>query len=358
MALAAVRDLRELRAPSTLEELAAYEVDLLSEFVLARASAGVGDSTIQQDLRNLEQLRGWLDKPLWEMRPADADNYFGRVLRASRPGTRTKKAAALAVFFQFLGLRHKTEIYNLTGHVVECPLDELNRPRTSVDPQIRVPPSDTEIGTLFTGWRQEMATCRKFATVARNYAVARLITDVGLRINEVRMLDLTDVRWDLGRFGKLHVRHGKGSKRRGPKQRIVPLINGADATLRWFIQDVWGHFDEDHERPGAPLFPSERKNGDGTARRVGDNILRRSLIEATGRHLPAWAGRVTPHVLRHFCASQLYQSGMDLIAIQALMGHSWAATTQRYIHVQKTHIEDAWINGQQRAARRWEGLAR
>jgi hypothetical protein len=34
---------------------------------------------------------------------------------------------------------------------------------------------------------------------------------------------------------------------------MVPLINGADRTLRWFIEDVWGHFD-DHTRPDAPLF--------------------------------------------------------------------------------------------------------
>jgi hypothetical protein len=42
------------------------------------------------------------------------------------------------------------------------------------------------------------------------------------------MLDLDDVRWELGRFGKLNVRHGKGARRRGPKPRLVPLINGAD----------------------------------------------------------------------------------------------------------------------------------
>jgi integrase len=136
--------------------------------------------------------------------------------------------------------------------------------------------------------------------------VARLLGDVGLRINEARMLDLADVRWDLGRFGKLNVRHGKGSKRRGPKQRIVPLINGADVVLRWFIQDVWACFDDDHAPPGAPLFPSERKKDDGSAARVGDDILRRSLAEATERHLPLWTGKLTPHVLRHYAASQLY----------------------------------------------------
>ena len=76
----------------------------------------------------------------------------------------------------------------------------------------------------------------------------RLEADVGLRVNEVRMLDLDDVRWELGRFGKLNVRHGKGSRRKGPKPRLVPLINGADRNLRWFIEDVWGQFGDDHDK--------------------------------------------------------------------------------------------------------------
>jgi integrase len=122
----------------------------------------------------------------------------------------------------------------------------MNRPRASVGPQLRVPPAEEEIEQLFGGWRGELA--RKFAPAARNYAAARLEADVGLRVNEVCLLDLEDVRWELGRFGKLNVRHGKGSRRRGPKPRLVPLINGADQNLRWFIEDVWGQFDADHTK--------------------------------------------------------------------------------------------------------------
>jgi hypothetical protein len=55
---------------------------------------------------------------------------------------------------------------------------------------------------------------------------------------------------------------------------MVPLINNARATLEWFVQDVWGHFDDDHTPPGAPLLPSERKNPDGTCARFGDEALR------------------------------------------------------------------------------------
>ena len=65
------------------------------------------------------------------------------------------------------------------------------------------------------------------------------MADVGLRVNEVSHLDLADVKWDLGRFGKLHVRLGKSARGFGPRERMVPLVNGAGATLCCFIQDVW-----------------------------------------------------------------------------------------------------------------------
>nr|WP_241831272.1 site-specific integrase [Parafrankia soli] len=357
LALAAVRDLRELRAPASEEELAGFELEVLSGFVLARASAGLTDSTIRNDTNHLDLIRTWFAQPLWEMQPADTDLYFGKALRDAKPSTRTGRAAALAVYFEFLELRHKVEIYNMTGRVAECPLDEVNRPRAFVEPQVRIPPTEAEIEQLFAGWRQELATCRKFAPAARNYAAARLAADVGLRINEIRMLDLDDVRWELGRFGKLNVRHGKGSRRKGPKARIVPMINGADRNVHWFIEDVWGHFDGDHTRPGAPLFPSERKNQDGSCGRVTADVFRRSLAQAAAEHLPTWAGRLTPHVLRHYCASELYRAGMNLFAIQELLGHSWTGTTARYVHVHSTHVEDAWVTGQQRVAERWKGLA-
>ena len=50
-------------------------------FVLARASAGLADSTIRNDTGHLELIRDWFGRPLWEMQPADADSYFGKVDR-------------------------------------------------------------------------------------------------------------------------------------------------------------------------------------------------------------------------------------------------------------------------------------
>lgn len=358
MSLAVVRDLREVRPPASAEELEQFEVDVLAGYVLARASAGVTDGTIRGEVGHLEQVRGWFGRALWEMEPPDADVYFGRVLRRAPSGTRLARSQALRAYFDFLELRHKVELHALTGRVVECPIDELNRPRGAKDAKLRIPPREDEIAAFFAGWREELVSCRKYAASARNYAAARLMADVGLRVNELRGLDFADVKWELGHFGKLHVRRGKGARGSGPRERMVPLLNGADRLLRWFIEDVWGQFDDDHLRHGAPLFPSERRRRDGSSARVGYEPLRTSLAAAAAEHLPAWSGRLTPHVLRHYCASQLYLDGVDLISIQEMLGHSWVATTMRYIHVHRTRIEDAWVAGQQRAAARLEGLIR
>jgi integrase/recombinase XerD len=73
--LALVRDLREHRAPTSAEELADFETDVLAGFVLARASAVLADSTIRNDTNHLQLLRAWFGRPLWELQPADADAY-------------------------------------------------------------------------------------------------------------------------------------------------------------------------------------------------------------------------------------------------------------------------------------------
>jgi hypothetical protein len=57
------------------------------------------------------------------MAPAGADAYFGKVLRGAR-GTRLARAPALKTYFMFLELRHKAAIYQLTGRVAECPVDD------------------------------------------------------------------------------------------------------------------------------------------------------------------------------------------------------------------------------------------
>ncbi|WP_234342705.1 hypothetical protein [Streptomyces sp. NRRL B-3648] len=94
-ALAFVRDLPEPWAPASAEELERFEIGLLSGFVLAPAPAALADGTIRGYVGHLEQIRTWFGRPLWEMEPADADAYLGKVLRNSPSGTRLARSQAL-----------------------------------------------------------------------------------------------------------------------------------------------------------------------------------------------------------------------------------------------------------------------
>jgi integrase/recombinase XerD len=57
LALALVHDLRDHRVPVSEEDLADFETDVLAGFVLARASAGLADSTIRNDTGHLQLIR-------------------------------------------------------------------------------------------------------------------------------------------------------------------------------------------------------------------------------------------------------------------------------------------------------------
>jgi site-specific recombinase XerC len=96
-------------------------------------------------------------------------------------------------------------------------------------------------------------------------------------------------------------------------------------------------------------------------------VFRESNDPSNGRKLtvrkPTLAGtrpwlierRLTPHGLRHYCASSLYTQGVGLKAIQELLGHSWLSTTTLYVHVHNEHIEQAWNKANQRVTARLIG---
>jgi site-specific recombinase XerC len=296
-----------------------------------------------------------LAAPLWAASCDDADRFLAEQRRAGRSvSTRAGKAGTLALFFEFVISRYQGDIAALTGVVVGQPIDEFNRQSGASLGKVRVPPSETEVDELFTEWRLSVLQARKYLPAARDYFAASLWRRLGLRMNETVMLDIRDWRPDLGGFGKLHVRHGKGSRGRGPKARLVPAINGADRLIDWWLAEVRHRFGTDWSDPDAPMLPSERHDPDlQRSRRVGDDALRRGLCVATATWLPGWSGRLTPHVLRHYCASSLYGSGMDLKALQELLGHQWLATTSGYIHVRSDHIEQAWTAANRRLESRF-----
>lgn len=356
MSLAVVRTIesaRTLGSPTAIED---FEQELIDQFSLAAVGSGVTDGHIAADRAVVFEFIEFLGRPVWEATAEDADRFLVWLRRHRRHAKSTVqlKAWTVARFFEFVVGRYQGDIHALAGVVVSQPIDEFNRP-TKVDygGGERIPPSTAEVDELFAMWRDWLPEARKYLPAARDYLAASLWRRCGLRINESVMLDVRDWRPDLGDLGKIHVRYGKGSNGRGPKTRLVPAINGVDQLLEWWLEDVRHQFGDDWDDPDAPLLPSERHDpASGRCTRIGPEALRAGLAGAVGVWLPKWSGRLTPHGLRHFCASSLYERGMDLKAIQDLLGHEWLSTTTRYIHVQESHIENAWAAANERIAAR------
>jgi len=355
VALAVVRSIRSPRRLSTAQEVEDFEQELVDQYALVMAVSGVIDHHVSHQRTVMFEFIRFLGRPVWTAESADADQYLVwlRTEQRQAPSTLFGKASFLRQFFDFVVLRYQGDIHELTGHVVGQPIDEFNRPSKPYHDVPRVPPSEVEVDTLFAGWRQALPHARKFLPAARDYLAASLWRRAGLRIAETVMLDIRDWRPDLGELGKLHVRFGKGSHGRGPKTRLVPAINSVDELLTWWLADVRHQFGDDWADPDAPMLPSERRDRQtGRCLRAGTNALRTGLADAVERWLPAWQGTLTPHGLRHFCASSLYARGVDLKAVQELLGHSWLSTTTRYIHVHDDHVEQAWAQANHRVATR------
>lgn len=345
--LAVVRDIHSPRSLTSPAEAAAYQEDLLAEFVLARSAHGVTDATVRADLASVSEFLDWAACPAWEVTARHVDRFLAVAQRDKAVKTRRIKAGRIAEFYLFLEVRYQGEIHELTGRVVTSPVDRVNRPTNSGDFSVRVPPSTGELAAFFVRWRQGLPSARKWQTAARNYAMARLTAEVGLRAAECCGLTLDDLHFDHGPLGKIHVRLGKGSRGSGPRERLVPMLGDARALLVWWVTQVRGDFDDDFELPRAPLFPSER-GGPADA-----EAFRLALVAAARAHLQGPVQVMTPHVLRHACASGLYRDGVSLMAIQQLLGHRWLTTTMRYVHVATEMIEAEYARAAEQAAGRF-----
>ena len=70
---------------------------------------------------------------------------------------------------------------------------------------------------------------------------------------------------------------------------------------------------------------------------IGVRDMLRSIVNRyhrkTGKELP----HIIPHMLRHTYCTDQAQAGMDMMALQYMMGHTDMSTTSRYLHTQQNH---------------------
>ena len=214
-----------------------------------------------------------------------------------------------------------------------CPVDEFNASRHVGDdsPALLPPPTPERVAGFFEFLKARIATARKYAPAARDYAMFRTLYHAGLRSEESVKLDACDLHYKRGPFGKLHVRFGKGAHTSGPRPRWVPMLDGLDTVLMWYQRDVRNRFPV-----SGVLFPDESggRMHPGTVR----NRLR-YLMTLEGLDKPEW---FTPHSLRRACATHNYERGVDLVAIQQMLGHWTVSSTMRYVRPSETFIEEAY----------------
>jgi integrase/recombinase XerD len=311
-----------------------FQAACVEAFVASWTARGFASSTIDNDVGVLARMLDALGRSAWEVTADDVDRVVGALACAGRAvSTRRNYLQVFKGFHRFLEVRKAAEIEAAFGVRLVCPLDEFNAARHVGEdsPAADPPPPPERVSGFFDFLKGRIATARKYGPAARDYALFRTLYHAGLRTEEVVMLDKPDVQFGRGPFGKLHVRFGKGAKTSGPRPRWVPMLDDLDLVLRWFCDDVRGRF------PASPVLFCDESGGRMAAGTIRNRL--RHLMTLEGRPSSEW---FSPHGLRRACATHNYERGVDLVAIQQLLGHWTVSSTMRYVRPSETFIEDAY----------------
>ncbi len=151
---------------------------------------------------------------------------------------------------------------------------------------------------------------------ARDKAIFMVMYASGLRVSELCGLNLGDVSDD-----QVRVR-GKGNK-----ERVIPIASAAVAAVDFYLTQFRTEGD-------GPLFLSSR------GKRM-DRVAVWQRVKFYGKKAGI-SKEISPHTLRHSFATHLLENGADLRVIQEMLGHSNIATTDRYTHVSRKHLHEAF----------------
>jgi len=290
-----------LTQPTTLSDTLARFLTLLRDVQQASPHTV---AAYQRDIRQLISHQG--DLPLASLKREHVEQWMIDAYGAGRSAATIARRLAAVRSMLDSAVQQGWCIANIAISI-RPPKQSARLPRT-------LPPEQTARLTT------ERAAGEHDCWAARDAALIAVLYGCGLRVAECVGLNMDDINRQALELRVL----GKGNK-----ERIVPIAEGA-----WTIIDQWIE-----ARPHAAqtaLFLNQR----GT--RLGIRSVQRILKQ---RALECGADvSVTPHRLRHSFASHLLAGGVDLRAIQELLGHASLSTTERYAHLdinQITRIYDA-----------------
>jgi integrase/recombinase XerD len=154
----------------------------------------------------------------------------------------------------------------------------------------------------------------------RDRAIIEVLYGCGLRVSELCQLRISDLYLE---EGYIRVR-GKGNK-----ERLVPIGAQTIERLReWFVDRMKI---KAKPREEDYVFISHTRGSHLSRISVFHNIkqyAQRAGITKT----------ISPHTFRHSFATHLLEGGANLRAIQAMLGHEDIATTEIYMHVDRSHL--------------------
>lgn len=169
----------------------------------------------------------------------------------------------------------------------------------------------------------------------RDRALLLFLARTGARISEALGVEAADLSLDGARSQVML--HGKGRK-----QRIVPLAVDVCAAIDNLLRER-GVGRHEH----VPVFVGA--HGQHLTRFGAIHVVRRAVATAS-KQMPELASkRISPHIFRHSLAMILLQSGVDLLTIQAWLGHAQVATTHRYaaadVEMMRRGLDKAGMRG-------------
>lgn len=287
------------------------------------AERGRSANTLSAYRRDLEEYRHYLARVGRDVDTARAGDVdaFSRTLKerglASSSIARKMTAVRSLHRFQFVEGRTSVDVASDFEGV-------------KVPSGIPKPLSEDEVEALIG------SVCGDEPVALRDRALIETLYATGARISEICSLNLSDIDQDSGvvrLFGK------------GDKERIVPLGNMARRALRIWLDEGRHHFQP----------PSWKRKEDAVAvflDRRGSRLKRQAAWAIVSRHgaRVGLADRLSPHVLRHSCATHMLNHGADLRIVQEMLGHASISTTQVYTRVSQERLIEEYRRSHPRSS--------